>query len=145
MATVLETPTAASILNDTISRAIGLCYFDAASESLLELDSVGDLFISVEQSGVSIKKFYMVIAPDSDVSSILIKVSSGDEYNNLYSAKLIISEDEPSLAVFDILPEYNSYVINNPLQGSLISVWMMVYNESRVNEINSLTLEVSYE
>ena len=145
MATMTQPPETATIDENTVDQAVGLCYFDPVTESLIEISELPDMFLSVEPEGAAIRKFYMVTDPVEMISWVQLLLLSEDYNSTTYSVKVIISEDEPPVSAFDILPSYNSYRINNPPAGDFMSVWILVENISKVNEIVNIGIKLSYE
>ena len=145
MATIILSPQSAVIDVNTVSESVGLCYFDPETESLLELDTLPDMFLAVEPGSYAIRKFYMVMDPIDIVTYSKISIVSTDYNSAAYSVKVIISENEPPIDSFQILPSYNGFVVTNPPQGDFLSVWLLVENISKVNEIINIDIELEYE
>ncbi|RLA66539.1 MAG: hypothetical protein DRQ78_04110 [Epsilonproteobacteria bacterium] len=145
MATISQSPELATIDNNTVDQAVGLCYFDLETETLIEIDKLPDMFLSVEPEGAAIRKFYMVMSPVDIVTWVQLFIISNDYNATTYSIKVIISEEEPPISAFSILPSYNSYRIDNPPMGEFLSVWLLIENISKVNEIVNIGLTLNYE
>ncbi|RLA65999.1 MAG: hypothetical protein DRQ78_04830 [Epsilonproteobacteria bacterium] len=145
MATITQSPETATIDEDTVDQAVGLCYFDPETETLIEIDKLPDLFLTVEPEGSAIRKFYLVTSPVDMIAWVKLTILSDDYNSTTYSIKLIISEDEPPVNAFGILPSYNSYKIENPPMGEFMSVWILIENISKVNEVVNVDLRIDYE
>ena len=145
MATITQSPETATIDENTVDQAVGLCYFDPETETLIEISELPDMFLSVEPEGASIRKFYIVTSPVDVVTWVQLFLDSNDFNATTYSIKVIISNDEPPISAFSILPSYNSFRINNPPMGEFLSVWLLIENISKVNEIVDIGLRLQYE
>ncbi|RLA65126.1 MAG: hypothetical protein DRQ78_05525 [Epsilonproteobacteria bacterium] len=145
MATITQSPETATIDEDTVDQAVGLCYFDPETESLIEISQLPDMFLSVEPEGASIRKFYIVTSPSESIMWVQLFLESNDYNATTYSIKVIISNEEPPVSAFDILPSYNSFRINNPPMGDFMSAWLLIENISKVNEIVDIGLKLQYE
>ncbi|RLA65294.1 MAG: hypothetical protein DRQ78_05385 [Epsilonproteobacteria bacterium] len=145
MATITQSPETATIDENTVDQAVGLCYFDPETETLIEISELPDMFLSVEPEGAAIRKFYMVMSPVENINWVQLFIISNDFNTTTYSIKVIISEDEPPISAFSILPSYNSYKIENPPIGEFLSVWLLIENISKVNEIVNVGLRLTYD
>lgn len=145
MATIIQSPESATIDSNTVTQLVGLCYFDPETESLLELDKLPDTFLSVEPNSFAMRKFYMVMSPDENVDYAQISLVLQDSNSSSYSVKVIISEDEPPFDAYSILPSFNSFGVNNPPRGDFMSVWLLIENIAKVNEIVNIGIELEYE
>lgn len=145
MATIKQSPSSVVIDENTVERSIGLCYFDTQSETLIEISQLPDMFLSVEPEGSAVRKFYLVTSPVEILSWVQIYMESSDPNSNTYSVKVIISEDEPPASAFDILPSFNSFKIINPTPGNFNSVWLLIENTSKANEIVGIDIRLTYE
>ena len=145
MATILLSPESAVIDANTVSESVGLCYFDPETETLLELDTLPDMFLSVEPDSYAIRKFYMVTDPVDVLSYAKISLISSAFNSETYSVKTIVSAEEPPFDAFSVLPVYNSFTVTNPPQGDFLSVWILIENISKVNEIIDIDIELEYE
>jgi len=145
MATITQSPEAATIDENTVDQAAGLCYFNPGTETLIEISELPDMFLSVEPEGASIRKFYIVTSPVEIVTWVQLFLDSDDFNATTYSIKVIISNEEPPISAFSILPAFNSFKVNNPPMGEFISVWLLIENISKVNEIIDIGLRLQYE
>ena len=144
MATIRQ-PSTITVDSSTVSGPVGLCFFDEESETLKEFSSVTDLMLAVEPGGVLVKKFYIVTDPASILSYVKIFIETDEQNKNAYSVKLIVSESEPPIDAFDILPSYNAFMIQFPQVSNFIPVWILVENISKVNEAIDVDFVLEYE
>ena len=124
---------------------VGICYFDPFKEELLELNALNGHFLSVNPLQKVIKKYYLVITPGKSINEVRLKLVNSQKIDNLYSAKVIISETSPSISSFDILPDFNAYRISMPQSGHLIPIWILMESKSPINDIVKIDIQVSYE
>jgi hypothetical protein len=124
---------------------VGICYFDPFTEELLELNSANGHFLSVSPMQKIIRKYYLIVSPGETFAYVKIKLINSQNIENLYSAKVIISEIQPTINSFDVLPDFNAYKISSPMAGHLIPVWILLNSKSPINDIVKVDIKVDYE
>jgi hypothetical protein len=145
MASIVQSPTTVIIDDNTVNESVGLCRFDYETESLLEIDSISGMFLPVDLGGAAMKKMYLVTDPVDVLNYVKLSFKEPENNQNVYSIKVIISNEEPSFEAFSALPSFNTYVINNPAQGVFMSAWILVENLLSLDEIVELTIEIEYD
>lgn len=145
MTTIANSPNTVSITNATVSGSVGICYFDPITESLLEIDQVQNHFVSVEPFSTILKKYYLVTSPDDALDYIRVKTQASTDLEDLYSIKIIISNETPSVYNFDDLPNLNSFRIDSPSSGIFIPLHILVKSKVSINTIHKIQLEIEYE
>lgn len=132
-----------TITNTTsLSQLAGLCYYDPTDETLKELSAVPTHLMSVNPYETVMRKYYLVV--QSTLSTVAIRLTDTTNLG-VYSAKVIISDIQPTLSLFATLGSFNNYVIGNPTAYTLIPVWILLESTSPMSVINSLEIEIEYE
>lgn len=124
---------------------VGICYFDPFQEELLELSSLNGHFLSVNPLQKIIRKYYLIVSPGETLAYVKIKLVNSQNIENLYSAKVIISEIQPSISSFDVLPDFNAYKISSPQAGHLIPIWILLDSKNPINDIVKVDIKIDYE
>ena len=75
MTTIAQSVNSIAITNSTVNSAVGICYFDAQSESLLELSQLPNHHIMVDPLRQVIRKYYIVVSPGEVLSYVKASVS----------------------------------------------------------------------
>lgn len=148
MATIRQSVQSVVIDSSTTNEVVGLCYFDAQTETLREFNSMGDMFFTIHPKTHSLKKFYIVVAPGEilDYVKLSANKAQGDYAEDYsYSVKIIINNTEPSMGSFDVLPDFNSFKVLTPAQGEFLSVWVLVKSTADNNQLMGTEIELSYE
>lgn len=131
------------ITNTTsLSQQVGLCYYDPIDETLKEFNTIPSHLMSVNPYETVLRKYYLVA--QANVSAVSIRLTDSSNLN-IYSAKVIISDLEPTIDLFDTLGSFNNYVISNPTAYTLIPVWILLNSTSPLSTIGSLQIEIEYE
>ena len=131
------------ITNTTsLSQQVGLCYYDPIDETLKEFNTIPSHLMSVNPYETVLRKYYLVA--QTNVSAVSIRLTDSSNLN-IYSAKVIISDIEPTIALFNTLGSFNNYVISNPTAYTLIPVWILLNSTSAISTICSLEIEIEYE
>jgi hypothetical protein len=144
MANIANPVNTVAITNDTVGDVVGLCYFDPVTESLIEISDIPNHFLTVQPFEQVIRKYYAVVSPGQVVDYIKVKIPK-DGMEDLYSIKVIISQDNPSADSFAGIPDFNSFRLNNPVAGDFVPVWVLVSSKTPVNEIINISIELEYE
>lgn len=125
-----------------LDQQVGLCYYDPIDETLKEISSITSHLMSVNPYDKIMRKYYLIAK--SAVSAIAIRFIDVTN-SGTYSAKVIISDIEPTISLFDTLSSFNNYVISNPSPYTLIPVWILLESTAPIISINSLQIEIEYE
>lgn len=133
-----------SMINEeNIANQIGLCYYDPIDESVKEVSSLASHFMSVNPYEKILRKYYLV-AKDT-LSVAMIRLTDNSVGPAKYSAKVIISELKPSIALFDDITPFNLFKIANPQLNHLIPVWVLLESFEPITEITTMGIELEYE
>lgn len=130
---------------DTVANDVGICYFNPATESLMEINASNNHYLSLKPMEKSILKYYLVV--NSGVPPLnYVKISVvKDNIEDFYSIKTIIGNDIPVVSDFDALPDYNSFRVNTPASEAFIPVWFLVSSLEPISKVLTFKLEVEYE
>lgn len=145
MATIANSVSTVTITSGTVDNAVGICYFDPVTESLLEISSLPNHYLTVEPNQQVIRKYYVVVAPGEIVSYVKVKVLDKESISDKYSIKLIIGTDSPTSGSFVALPDFNSFKYVNPVTGDFIPLWVLVTAKTPINEVVDIGIELEYE
>lgn len=145
MATINQTISSLTPDSTTTREVVGLCYFDAQTETLKEFNSMGDMFFTIHPKTYSLKKFYLVIDPSESLDYVMVQIDPEDSSYKGYTVKVLMNEGEPSISTFDVLPSFNSFRINNPTSGEFLSVWILVSSNADHNQLMNADISVTYE
>jgi hypothetical protein len=88
MTDIAQSVSSVIIDNDIVDNAVGICYFDPISESLIELSRLNNHYISVEPLHQAIRKYYIVVSPGESVSYVRASVSGAKYCIVVCSSKL---------------------------------------------------------
>lgn len=128
----------------TVNR-VGICFFDPITESLLEIDSEVNHFLTVEPYKSSIRKYYLVVTPGDQLISAAVSFTNTSELVGKYSIKAIISSDQPSLMAFENLTSFNETSVEAPVSGVFIPLWIYIESSIPTNLVSDLGIEINYE
>lgn len=145
MTTIATSPSSVAITSGTVTNDIGICYFDPISESLLEINSLPNHFLSVEPFSTVLKKYYLVIEPGVSVNYVRIKPVVDASLEDAFSIKVMITDEKPSVYIFDDFPNFNSFRVDNPSDGIFIPIWILLRSKVSINSVNRIQLEIEYE
>lgn len=130
---------------DTVANDVGICYFNPATESLMEINSANSHYLSLKPLEKTILKYYLVVnagvAPLDYVKISIVK----DNIEDYYYIKTIIGNDIPVVADFDVLPDFNSFRVNNPVSEAFIPVWFLVSSLEQINSVLTFKMEIEYD
>jgi len=145
MASIVQSPTSVIIDSNTVNASVGLCRFDLETESLLEIDGMAGIFLPIDTGGAVLNKMYLVTDPVDVLNYVKLSFIEPEQNRDVYSIKVIISDEEPSFEAFDMLPSFNAYVVDNPMQGVFVAVWILVENFAPLDELLELEIEIEYD
>ncbi len=144
MTDIAQSVNAVTVTNEMVDNAVGICYFDPLSESLIELSQLPDHYITVDPLQQIVRKYYIVVSPGETVSYIKASVSE-EGLEDMFSVKTIIDNNEPGVEAFSVLPNFNSYTVPNPVPGDFISLWLLITSKTPLNEVLSINIDLEYE
>ena len=145
MVTIANSVNTVSITNSTVDNAVGLCFFDPATEALIEVNQTPSHYLTVEPNQQVLRKYYMVTAPGQTVSYAKIKIANKTTLEDKFSIKTIIGSDNPTTSAYLTLPDFNSFRYLNPVAGEFIPVWILITSKTPINEVVSIDIELEYE
>ena len=75
MTNIAQSVNTVTVTNEMVDNAVGICYFDPLSESLIELSQLSEHYITVDPLQQIVRKYYIVVAPGEVVSYVRASVS----------------------------------------------------------------------
>jgi hypothetical protein len=144
MTNIAQSVNTVTVTNEMVDNAVGICYFDPLSESLIELSQLSEHYITVDPLQQIVRKYYIVVAPGEVVSYVRASVSE-EGIEDMFSVKTIVGTSEPGVEAFSALPNFNSYTYPSPMAGDFISLWLLITSKTPLNEVLNIEINLEYE
>ena len=135
-----------STVNGDPAFRIGLCFLDPIEEVLKEIGPNSVYMLGADAHTSIVHKVMIITGTTDRITKIKIELQRIADIEDLFDIKIQPGTVAPDIKSFEELPNYNSLVIEGPIQpNTLIPVFIYIKANADVNKLSQLPVKISYD